>query len=335
MSTGSSGNSGDSKVETIARLGQWRIENFGPCSYRRSDSFKLGIWNWYLLVEKNRCMMIRLYPEPCRLSKEQPPMARFVLRVANIGPPGRRSCVSPVFEKVLRGSDDFSWQVDSMFHGRFIVDVEFLDLKIASINGGEPSPIWPDEPTLKSLSTQSSLSCLSRMLSESIHADVIIRTSDGEVRAHKAVLSAASPVFSSMFLHNLVEKESSVIEIEDMSLDACAALLGYVYGDIKQDAFWRNRVALLAAADKYDILDLKNCCEESLIEDVGLTNVLERLQEAWLYRLNRLKKGCLSYLFEFGKIHDLREEIDAFFRQADRELMVEMFHEILTAWKPM
>lgn len=40
----------------------------------------------------------------------------------------------PVHEKVLRGNDDFVWQVDSMFHGRFTVDVEFLDLKIASIN---------------------------------------------------------------------------------------------------------------------------------------------------------------------------------------------------------
>jgi hypothetical protein len=39
-----------------------------------------------------------------------------------------------VHEKVLRGSDDFVWQVDSMFHERFTVDVEFLDLKIASIN---------------------------------------------------------------------------------------------------------------------------------------------------------------------------------------------------------
>lgn len=37
----------DSKVETISRLAQWRIDNFGPCSYKKSDPFKLGIWNWY------------------------------------------------------------------------------------------------------------------------------------------------------------------------------------------------------------------------------------------------------------------------------------------------
>lgn len=37
----------DSKVETLARLAQWRIESFGPTvPYRRSDPFKIGIWNW-------------------------------------------------------------------------------------------------------------------------------------------------------------------------------------------------------------------------------------------------------------------------------------------------
>ncbi|XP_078163527.1 BTB/POZ domain-containing protein [Carex rostrata] len=334
MTTGSIASAGDSKVETIARLGQWRIDTFGPCSYRRSDSFRLGIWNWYLSVEKNRVMVVRLYPEPCRLAKEQPPLARFMLRVSNTAP-GRRCCVSPVHEKVLRGSDDFVWQVDSMFHGRFTVDVEFLDLKIASINGGEPSPIWPDEDMLQPLASRSSLRCLSRMLSESIHTDVTIHTSDGDLQAHKAVLSATSPVFASMFFHDLRENQLSTIDINDMTLGSCSALLGYIYGDIDQGEFWKHRVALLAAADKYDIADLKSCCEESLVEDIGLGNVLERLQEAWLYRLVGLKKACMSYLFEFGKIHDLRDEINAFFRQADRELMVEMFHEILGAWKPI
>lgn len=37
---------GDTKVETISRLAQWRIENFGPCSFKKSDPFKVGIWNW-------------------------------------------------------------------------------------------------------------------------------------------------------------------------------------------------------------------------------------------------------------------------------------------------
>lgn len=187
---------------------------------------------------------------------------------------------------------------------------------------------------LQSLATQSTLRCLSRMLDESIHADVTINTADGSVKAHRAILSATSAVFHSMFLHDLREKESSMIDIEDMSTESCTALLSYLYGTIKQEDFWKHRLALLGAANKYDIVDLKNACEESLLEDINSGNVLERLQEAWLYQLSKLKKGCLMYLFDFGKIYDVREEINNFFRQADRDLMLEMFQEVLTVWKP-
>lgn len=188
---------------------------------------------------------------------------------------------------------------------------------------------------MQSVSMQSALRCLSRMLDEAIHADVTINTADGTLRAHKAVLSASSPVFQSMFHHDLKEKESSTIYIEDMSLDSCTALLSYLYGTIKQEDFWKHRLALLGAANKYDITDLKEACEESLLEDINSGNVLVRLQEAWLYQLIKLKKGCLMYLFDFGKIYDVRDEISNFFRQADRELMVEMFQEVLTVWKPV
>ncbi|PON41169.1 Voltage dependent potassium channel [Parasponia andersonii] len=324
----------DSRVETISRLAQWRIENFGPCSYKKSDPFKVGLWNWHLSVEKNRYMYIRLFPEPSRLSKEQPPLARFVLRVSNTGS-GRRPYISPIHERLLRTCEDFVWPVDSTFVGRFIIDVEFLDLKICSVNGREASSIWPIDGTMQSISTQSTLRCLSRMLDESIHADVTIHTAGGTLRAHKAILSASSPVFQSMFHHNLMEKEYSMIHIEDMSINSCTALLSYLYGTIKQEDFWEHRLALLGAANKYDIADLKDACEESLMEDINSSNVLKRLEEAWLYQLNKLKKGCLMYLFEFGKIYDIREEINDFVRHADRELMMEMFQEVLTVWKPV
>lgn len=333
MSAGGGGGGGDAKVETISRLAQWRIESFGPCSYRRSDPFKLGLWNWSLSIEKNRYMYIRLFPDACRVSKEQPPLAKFVLRVSSSAP-GRRPYVSPVHERLLRNSEDFVWPIDCTFHGRFVIDVEFLDLKITPVNGGEACSIWTKEGAMPEFAGISSLQCLSRMLEDSIHADVTINTAGGTLRAHKAVLSASSPVFKSMFSHDLKEKESSTIDIEDMSMLACTALLSYIYGNIKHSDFWIFRLPLLAAANKYDIADLKNCCEESLLEDISSSNVLERLHEAWLYQLPKLKKGCLTYLFDFGKIYDVREDINGFFRLADRELMVEMFQEMLTVWKP-
>ncbi|KAL5231896.1 hypothetical protein ABZP36_030672 [Zizania latifolia] len=335
--SGAGGLSGpDSRVETISRLAQWRIDTFGPCSYRRSDAFKLGIWNWYLSVEKSRSIYVRLFPEPGRVAKERPPLARFVLRATWAGPP-RRSCVSPVHEQLLRSSDDFVWQADVMSQGRFTIDVEFFDLRVATNNATESSSsIWPNECTaVQNVASKSTLGCLSRLLTESIHVDVTINTTDGVLKAHKAILAACSPVFESMFLHDLKEKESSTINIDDMCLESCSALLGFIYGTIKQDQFWKHRLLLLAAANKYNISDIKDCCEESLLEDINSSNVLERLHVAWLYQLEKLKKGCLAYLFVFGKIYDVRDEINSFFHHADRELMLEMFQEVLTVWKPI
>ncbi|KAF6152797.1 hypothetical protein GIB67_004626 [Kingdonia uniflora] len=123
----------DSKVETISRLAQWRIDNFGPCTYRRSESFKVGLWNWHLSIEKNRYLYVRLFPEPGRVLKDQFPIAKFVVRVSNVGV-NRRNYVSPVHERLLRTNEDFVWPVESNFQGRFIIDVEFLDLKLCPLN---------------------------------------------------------------------------------------------------------------------------------------------------------------------------------------------------------
>lgn len=35
------------RVESTTRLAQWRIDSLSTFSYRRSDLFKLGLWNWY------------------------------------------------------------------------------------------------------------------------------------------------------------------------------------------------------------------------------------------------------------------------------------------------
>ncbi|KAF6156635.1 hypothetical protein GIB67_017771 [Kingdonia uniflora] len=38
------------------------------------------------------------------------------------------------YKGLLQSGDDFVWRVDSNFNGRFVIDVEFLDLKISSVN---------------------------------------------------------------------------------------------------------------------------------------------------------------------------------------------------------
>lgn len=202
----------------------------------------------------------------------------------------------------------------------------------AVIQGGEPCSIWAGGFT-QTRANATAIEALGRMLTEGIHTDIVINASDGSIGAHRAVLAARSPVFRSMFSHNLKEKELSTINISDMSIDACHAFLNYLYGVIKHEEFLTHRLVLLHAADKYDISDLKEACHESLLEDIDSKNVLERLQNASLYQLPKLKSSCLRYLVKFGKIFDIRDDFNAFLQCADRDLIAEVFHEVLNAWK--
>lgn len=198
--------------------------------------------------------------------------------------------------------------------------------------GGESRSIWSEGLTQNNTKL-TVLASLGRMLSESIHTDITICASNGSIGAHRAVLAARSPVFHSMFSHDLKEKEMSAINISDMPIEACQAFLNYIYSNIQYDDFLTHRLDLLRAADKYDISDLKDACQESLLEDIDTKNVLERLQSASMYRLPKLKVCCLQYLVKFGKIYDIREEFDAFIQTADRELIGEVVNEILSTWK--
>ncbi|KAI3675741.1 hypothetical protein L1987_85334 [Smallanthus sonchifolius] len=320
------------RVDTTSRLAQWRIDNLVSFTYRKSDPFKIGKWNWHLVVEKNRSLSIKLYPEISNLTKDSPPIASFIIRLISSNG-GRKVLVHPeVRDKQLKTSDDFVWALEVPLTGKFIIDIEFLDLKTTSPNGGESYSIW-EEGSIQKESSATALSSLGRMLSENIHTDIIINASNGIIRVHRAVLVAGSPVFHSMFSHDLKEKELSTVNIPDMSIEACEAFLGALYGNLGNNDFLNHRLDLLRAADKYEVSNLKEACHESLVEDIDTKNVLVRLQTAYLYRLPKLKICCMQYLVKFGKIYEIQEEFNAFIQSADRELIWEVFNEVLSVWK--
>ncbi|GJY46161.1 hypothetical protein Tco_0435224 [Tanacetum coccineum] len=70
-----------------------------------------------------------------------------------------------------------------LFMVAFIIDVEFLN-----VQAKQASSIWLNDRMLRSSASESILRCLSRMLHESIDADVTINTGEGASKSHKAIL---------------------------------------------------------------------------------------------------------------------------------------------------
>ncbi|XP_024377667.1 uncharacterized protein [Physcomitrium patens] len=159
---------------------------------------------------------------------------------------------------------------------------------------------------------EGALQSFRHMLLQGIHADVTIETGEFDrTPAHRAVLvsivcagiwrfpflykASRSPVFRAMFEHELKEKTCAHIHVADVSTPAMRALLLYLYtGDHDTKVMKEHGMALLTAAHKYDIPDLKRVCETAVANSVKPSNVIETLQQARLYDATWVKRACVD-----------------------------------------
>jgi len=130
-------------------------------------------------------------------------------------------------------------------------------------------------------------------------------------QAHMNILSARSPAFEGMFSNKMVEHETGIVNVAGISKEVFNAILEYMYtGTCPNLSIWA--AAILPAADRYLLTDLKDICEEELIKQ-GLTyrNIFDRLKLADLHSLTNLRSKCLHFfvleLEELLKFKEFRE----------------------------
>lgn len=92
------------------------------------------------------------------------------------------------------------------------------------------------------------------------HSDVTVKVSETEFKVHKAILSARSPVFNSMFRHDCTENKNSEVIIEDMDADVVYTMLRYMYCGKLPDFDTDSAMNLYRVADKYQICMLLRRC---------------------------------------------------------------------------
>ena len=134
----------------------------------------------------------------------------------------------------------------------------------------------------------------STLLEKETISDVHFIVQNLKIAAHKAVLAARSPVFAAMFQNEMQENSSNEVVVTDMEPDALKQMLQFIYTGRCQIGAWTED--LFFAADKYDIKDLKEICEDELRMKLCVNNAIRFLILSDLHRATKLKASCVSFI---------------------------------------
>ncbi|KAI1695701.1 BTB/POZ domain-containing protein [Ditylenchus destructor] len=143
---------------------------------------------------------------------------------------------------------------------------------------------------------------LKEMRESKLFTDCTLKVGETNFPAHKCILGQWSEVFRKMFSLPTEEAVSGVVEIEDCSPDAISAMLEYMYtGVVKNEVMDKLALELLALADKYAVIPLKEMCEVFLASQLTTENALKGAMFADRFSAAKLKKACVNRLAIDGR----------------------------------
>jgi len=131
-------------------------------------------------------------------------------------------------------------------------------------------------------------------------SDCIVTCGVYEYNCHKIILARRSPVFKAMFSNDMKENIESKVVIDDLDQETVYEMLYYIYsGNLKN--LEGKALNLLAAADKYDIVELKEICELHLQENLTTENISDILIVAYLHNCSYLQHRALQFVTDNGE----------------------------------
>merc|ERR1712059_38594 len=142
------------------------------------------------------------------------------------------------------------------------------------------------------------------LLRTGYQADVEVVCDERTFSCHKNILGSQSLVFRATLEHDMKEKASGKITIEDIEPNIVEDMLTHIYGgNIKN--LEEKADKLLVVADQYDLKKLKTRCEDLLAGSLDISTCLDCLVLADLHSSERLKPFVIKFIAE-----NLREVAD-------------------------
>ncbi|CAD8073051.1 unnamed protein product [Paramecium primaurelia] len=136
----------------------------------------------------------------------------------------------------------------------------------------------------------------SSILFSPILSDITFFVDNQEIHAHKIILASRCEYFKTLFLNEQFNLGDKLV-ITETTINVFKAILQYIYTDeVLIDSY--IVYDLLALADKYMLQRLKNLCEDHLIKNISLKNVIEVVNLADKFSAQELKANAMIFLLD-------------------------------------
>lgn len=112
-----------------------------------------------------------------------------------------------------------------------------------------------------------------KMFGDRKFTDAVLRCAGAELRVHRAVLAAASPVFEKMLSSQMREAEQAAICIEEVGPEVVQAMLCHIYTHQLQGN--ADLAQLFALATMYELDALAEAAGEQMLAGLDKSNVLD------------------------------------------------------------
>lgn len=131
--------------------------------------------------------------------------------------------------------------------------------------------------------------------------DLTLVVGERTIMAQKTIMAASSDVFKAMLAVDMVEKQTNQVVIDDLDYKIVKAMVRYIYlQEMKKDLDEEILFGLLEAAEKYNVIGLKDDCQRKLGMKLTRANVIKYFQISEKYCAQLLLKKCADYIFAHG-----------------------------------
>jgi len=139
---------------------------------------------------------------------------------------------------------------------------------------------------------------LENMFNDNRHTDFKIHCrgeKDKGIDVHKIILAARSPVFAAMFEPHTDEAKNGHVIFDDIELDVMREMLFYMYSG-RSPSLQLIALDLLAAADRFQLIGLKEMADQVLRSGLTVENVCKNLVLADMHNAHDLKADSIRFI---------------------------------------